>query len=212
MPPATPSSPGSRVVIVGGGFGGLECALKLAPSVAEVLVLDAQNHHCFQPLLYQVATASLSPAEVAWPIRTILHRRRNTRVLMAEVTGVDKEGRRVLTREGAFDYDILVVASGATHSYFGREDWAPFAPGLKRIDDATDIRRRILMSFEKAELAEDEAERRRCLTFVIIGGGPTGVEMAGAIANVARDALPADFRNFDPRDAKVLLIEAASAC
>ena len=197
-----------RIVIVGGGFGGLECAQRLARSQAEVIVLDRQNHHCFQPLLYQVATATLSPADVAWPIRTILQKSANTQVLMANVTGVDVDTRRVLTEDGAFDYDILVLASGATHSYFGHDDWAPFAPGLKRIDDATAIRKAILLSFEKAELAADEAERRRHLTFVVVGGGPTGVEMAGAIANVAHEALPADFRNFDPRQAQILLIEA----
>ena len=195
-------------MIVGGGFGGLEAAKALARSQVEVTLIDRQNHHCFQPLLYQVATAALSPADVAWPIRTVLSGQRNARVLMAEVQGVDLDGRRVRTAGGDFSYDQLVIATGATHAYFGHPEWAPHAPGLKRIEDATDIRRRLLIAFERAELASDPAEREALTTFAVVGGGPTGVEMAGAIADVARGALPPDFRNVDPRNARVLLIEA----
>ncbi len=197
-----------RVVIVGGGFGGIEAAKGLAGAPVEVTLLDRQNHHCFQPLLYQVATASLSPAEVAWPIRGILSEQTNATVLMAEVTGVDTERREVVASGTRVPYDYLVLASGASHAYFGHDEWAPFAPGLKRIEDATEIRRRVLLAFERAELSRDEEERRRLLTFVVVGGGPTGVEMAGAISELARHALPLDFRRFDPRDARIILVEA----
>jgi NADH:ubiquinone reductase (H+-translocating) len=198
----------TRVIIVGGGFGGLEAARALARAPVEVLVIDRQNHHCFQPLLYQVATAALSPAEVAWPIRHLLHHQHNATVIMAEVTEVDADQRQVRTSAGAYGYDFLVLATGATHSYFGHPEWGPAAPGLKRIEDATDIRRRVLFAFEQAEIAEDETERRRLLTFVIVGAGPTGVELAGALAEVARDALPGDFRRIDPASARILLVEA----
>jgi NADH dehydrogenase len=198
----------TRVVVLGGGFAGLEAAKALAKAPVELTVIDRQNHHCFQPLLYQVATAALSPAEVAWPIRSILRDQANTRVAMAEVLGVDVERRAVHTTGGDFAYDVLVVATGATHSYFGRDDWAAFAPGLKYIEDATEIRRRILTAFERAELAADAQVRRALTTFVLVGGGPTGVEMAGAIADIARYALPEDFRNVDPKDARVVLVEA----
>ena len=171
-----------NVVIVGAGFGGLEATKALARAAVDVTVVDRQNHHCFQPLLYQVATAALSPAEIAWPIRHILRGQSNATVLMAEVIGVDAEGRRVLTGAGPIPYDYLVIATGATHSYFGHDAWAEFAPGLKRIEDGTRIRRSILLAFEHAELAHDQAERQRLLTFVIVGCGATGVEMAGAIA------------------------------
>jgi NADH:ubiquinone reductase (H+-translocating) len=197
-----------NVVIVGAGFGGLEAAKALARAAVDVTVIDRQNHHCFQPLLYQVATAALSPAEIAWPTRHILRRQANATVLMAEVTGVDADGRRVLTSAGPIPYDYLVLATGATHSYFGNDDWAEFAPGLKRIEDATRIRRSILLAFEQAELAHDDAERRRLLTFVIVGGGATGVEMAGAIAEIARQTLAMDFRRIDPRSAHIMLLEA----
>ncbi len=197
-----------EVVIVGGGFAGIEACRALARAAVDVRLVDAQNHHCFQPLLYQVATAALSPADVAWPIRAILRRQKNVRVIMARVTGVDAEARRVQTSEFGLAYDYLVLATGATYSYFGHDDWTPFAPGLKHIGDATEIRRRFLLAFERAELVEDEAERERLLTFVIVGGGATGVEMAGAIAEVARQTLQHDFRRIDPRTSRIILIEA----
>jgi NADH dehydrogenase len=198
----------SRVVILGAGFGGLEAAKTLAGAPVDITIIDRQNYHCFQPLLYQVATAALSPAEVAWPIRHILRRQQNATVYMAEVTGIDLAARAVNTKSGSFPFDFLIVATGATHSYFGHNDWVAFAPGLKRIEDATRIRRSILEAFEQAELTRDESERRRFLTFVIVGGGPTGVEMAGAIAEVARQTLARDFRQIDPRTSRIVLIEA----
>ena len=197
-----------RVLIIGGGFGGLETTKALARSPVDVTLIDRQNHHCFQPLLYQVATASLTPADVAWPIRSILSGQRNATVLMANVEGVDTARRVVRTNAGEFQYDQLVIATGATHAYFGHEEWAPYAPGLKRIEDATEIRRRILTAFERAELATDERQRDALTTFAVVGAGPTGVELAGAIADMAREALPRDFRNVDPSHARVLLIEA----
>src|SRR5258707_9862057 len=186
------SSERPKVVIVGAGFGGLAAAKALAPVSVDVIVLDRQNHHCFQPLLYQVATAALSPAEIAWPIRHMLRTQRNATVLMAEVTGVDLAGRLVQTAAGPISYDYLVIATGAIHSYFGHDEWAEFAPGLKRIVDATRIRRSILLGFERAEMQHDKAEQQRLLTFVIVGGGATGVEMAGAIAEIARLTLAMD--------------------
>jgi NADH dehydrogenase len=175
-----------------------------------VTVVDQQNHHCFQPLLYQVATAALSPADVAWPIRRILRRQRNATVLMAEIRGIDTGKRLVLMDSINIPYDFLVLATGATHSYFGHDEWAEAAPGLKRIEDATRIRRRILIAFERAELTSDEAERRRLLTFVIVGAGATGVEMAGAITEVARQTLAMDFRRIDPKASRIVLIEAGA--
>lgn len=198
----------ARVVIVGAGFGGLEAARSLASADVDVTLLDRHNYHCFQPLLYQVATAALSPADIAWPIRGISRHRRNLTILMAEVIGVDTTRRLVRTKAKAIPYDFLVLAMGAAPSYFGHDDWAEAAPGLKEIDDATRIRRRILVAFERAEATDDEEERRRLLTFVIIGGGPTGVELAGAVVELARHSLPFDFRRFDPRSARILLIEA----
>jgi NADH dehydrogenase len=197
-----------RVVIVGAGFGGLEAAKALRSAAADVTVIDRHNHHCFQPLLYQVATAALSPADVAWPIRHILRTQDNVTVLMEEVTGVDMARKLLQTNFGEISYDYLVIATGATHSYFGHDGWAPYAPGLKRIEDATRIRRSILIAFERAEVTDDIAEQKQLLTFVIIGGGATGVEMAGAIAEIARQTLAADFRRIDPRSARILLIEA----
>ncbi len=198
----------ARVVIVGAGFGGLETAKTLRRVPADVIVVDRQNHHCFQPLLYQVATAALSPADVAWPTRHILRDQRNATVLMEEVSGVDMRQKLLRTNFGDVAYDYLVIATGATHAYFGHDEWADYAPGLKRIEDATRIRRSILIAFEQAELISDADERRRLLTFVIVGGGATGVEMAGAIAEVARQTLAADFRRIDPRSARIVLIEA----
>ena len=197
-----------RVVIAGAGFGGLTATMSLAKVGVDVTLIDAQNHHCFQPLLYQVATAALSPADVAWPIRGILRKQENARVIMAQVTGIDVKARRVHTTEVDFDYDYLVLATGATHSYFGHDDWAPYAPGLKHVADATEIRRRFLIAFERAEVVNDDAERQRLLTFVIVGGGATGVEMAGAIAEVAQRTLRHDFREIDPRRSRIILIEA----
>ncbi len=197
-----------QVVIAGAGFGGLQATKALARAPVDIVLVDAYNHHCFQPLLYQVATAALSPADVAWPIRAIVRSQKNVRVIMARVTGIDVETRRVHTSEIELPYDYLVLATGSTHSYFGHDDWAPFAPGLKHIADATEIRRRFLLAFERAEVVEDEAERARLLTFVIVGGGATGVEMAGAIAEVARRTLRHDFRRIDPRNSSIILIEA----
>ncbi|HET9816511.1 MAG TPA: NAD(P)/FAD-dependent oxidoreductase [Xanthobacteraceae bacterium] len=197
-----------KVVIVGAGFGGIEAATALSRVAVDVILLDRQNHHCFQPLLYQVATAALSPAEIAWPIRHMLRQQRNATVFMTEVEAVDLTARFVETNAGPISYDYLVVATGATHSYFGHDDWAKFAPGLKRIEDATRIRRSILLAFEQAELAGNDAERQRLLTFVIVGGGATGVEMAGAIAEIARQTLANDFRRIDPRNSRIILLEA----
>ena len=200
--------PKPRVVILGAGFGGLEATKTLRRAPVELTLIDRQNYHCFQPLLYQVATAALSPADIAWPIRHILRRQENVTVLMAEVNGIDAGARIVNTKAGPFSFDFLVIATGARNWYFGHDGWAEVAPGLKRIEDATRIRRSILSAFEEAELARDDAERKRLLTFVIIGGGPTGVEMAGAIAEVARQTLARDFRRIDPRTAQIMLIEA----
>jgi NADH dehydrogenase len=197
-----------KVVIVGAGFGGLEAAKTLSRVAVDVTVIDRQNHHCFQPLLYQVATAALSPADVAWPIRHILRKQENATVLMAEVRSIDTDEHVVHTDSISVPYDYLVLATGATHSYFGHDEWAEVAPGLKRIEDATRIRRRILIAFEQAEFATDAIERQRLLTFAIVGGGPTGVEMAGAISEVARQSLAKDFRHIDPTAARIVLIEA----
>lgn len=197
-----------RIVIVGAGFGGLFAARALARTPADVTIVDRHNYHLFQPLLYQAATAGLAPSDVAWPIRSILHRQKNATVLLGEVTGIDAEQRlvRLANREISFDY--LVIATGSTHSYFGHNDWQPYAPGLKSIDDATLIRRRILRAFEAAEMADDPVQRERLLRFIVVGAGPTGVELAGTIAELARFTLAADFRRIDPRSAKVILIEA----
>ena len=206
--PAT--SAGHRVVIVGGGFGGLYAARDLGrdPRV-DLTVIDRRNFHLFQPLLYQVATGALAPGEIAQPLRSILRRNRNTTVLLGEAVGIDTERREVLMADGGpIAYDSLVVATGARHSYFGHDDWAPFAPGLKSIDDATEIRRRILIAFEAAEREADPERRRSWMEFVIVGGGPTGVELAGALGEIANDTLRNDFRSIDPRDAKIILVEA----
>jgi NADH dehydrogenase FAD-containing subunit len=196
-----------NVVIIGAGFGGLAAATTLADAPCNVTLIDRRNYHLFQPLLYQVATAALSPANIATPIRSILKRQKNATVLMGKVDGIDHASRRVHFEGRSVPYDYLIIATGARHAYFGKDHWEGVAPGLKKIDDATDIRRRILMAFEKAETSSDEAERRALLTFVVVGGGPTGVEMAGAIAELARWALAEDFRNIDPTLAQVLLIE-----
>ena len=198
----------ARIVIVGAGFGGLFAAQALARVDAEVTVVDRHNYHLFQPLLYQVATAGLPPSDVAWPIRGVLRRQRNATVLLGEVVGVDATRRVVELEDRSLPFDYLVVATGSTHSYFGHEEWQPFAPGLKSIDDATEIRRRILRAFEAAEMEADAARRERLMRFVIVGAGPTGVELAGTIAELARFTLAADFRRIDPRSAKIVLVEA----
>jgi NADH dehydrogenase len=197
-----------RVVIVGAGFGGLETARTLAGAPVEVVVVDARNHHTFQPLLYQVATAALSPAEIAWPIRHLLKGQANVRVLMSRVLGVDPARDRIITETGPLAYDWLVIAAGAAHSYFGHDGWEAFAPGLKTIEDALAIRRRILTAFERAELAGEGQADPALTTFVIVGGGPTGVEMAGSIAEIARDALKSEFHHIDPAAARIVLLEA----
>lgn len=198
-----------RLVIVGGGFGGLEAAHRLAGADVAITIVDRRNHHLFQPLLYQVATASLATSEIAWPIRHLFRRRRDVTTLLAEVTGVDPRQRRVLLNHGEpLPYDTLVLATGATHAYFGHDDWEPYAPGLKTLEDATTVRRRMLLAFERAEAETDPARRDALLTFVVIGAGPTGVELAGTIAELARATLPRDFRRIDTRSAKVVLVEA----
>ncbi|HLL27935.1 MAG TPA: NAD(P)/FAD-dependent oxidoreductase [Xanthobacteraceae bacterium] len=201
------SEPRKKVVIIGAGFGGLEAARALAKAPADVTIIDRQNHHCFQPLLYQVATAVISPADIAWPIRGILRRQQNARVVMGTVKGVDKAARIVHADDIDLPYDYLVLSTGVTHSYFGHPDWEKSAPGLKTLVDAIEIRRRILLAFERAEIAASEEDQRRLLTFVIVGGGPTGVEMAGAIAEIARQTLRFDFRRIDPRSSRIVLIE-----
>ncbi len=197
-----------QVVIVGGGFGGLAAAKALAGASVDVTLVDRKNHHVFQPLLYQVATAALSPAEIAAPIRGILRRQRNARVLLGEVTSVDPLARRVRLESSELAYDFLILAAGATHSYFAHAGWERHAPGLKTIEDALEIRRRVLLAFEQAECEEGAEARRELLTFAVIGGGPTGVEMAGACAEIARNTLASDFRRIDPRGSRVVLIEA----
>ena len=197
-----------RVVIIGSGFGGLSAAKGLARAPVDVIVIDKQNYHLFQPLLYQVATAGLSPADIASPIRSILSRQANVTVILARVDAVDPARKIVHAEDREVAYDRLILATGSTDSYFSHDDWEEFAPGLKTIDDATLIRRRILLTFEKAEIEPDPRERERFLNLVIVGGGPTGVEMAGAIAELARKALSADFRLIDPRSTRVTLIEA----
>jgi NADH dehydrogenase len=198
-----------HVVIVGGGFGGLNAAIGLRRAPVRVTLVDRRNYHLFQPLLYQVATAALSPADVAYPIRWVVRRQKNTTVLLADAVSVDVAARRLVLSDGALDYDYLVLAPGARHSYFGHDAWEPLAPGLKTLEDALEIRRRVLLAFEEAERATSDAERERLLTFVVIGGGPTGVELAGALAEIARHTLATDFRTFDPRRARVILLEGA---
>ncbi|WP_137113567.1 NAD(P)/FAD-dependent oxidoreductase [Mesorhizobium sp. GR13] len=200
-----------HVVIVGGGFGGLEVARRLARTALRITLIDQRNHHLFQPLLYQVATASLTTSEIAWPIRSLLRDHANITTLLGKVVGVDTENKRVLLEDGgSVAFDTLVLATGARHSYFGHDEWEPFAPSLKTIEDATAIRRRILSAFEKAERTTDAAERVPYQTFVVIGGGPTGVELAGTIAELARETLRGEFRNIDTSDARVILVEAGT--
>jgi NADH dehydrogenase len=197
-----------RVVIIGAGFGGLSAAKDLAGSNLDVTLIDRQNYHLFQPLLYQVATAGLSPADIAAPIRSVVGRYDNITVLLGEVDGVDTESRIVRLGRREVPYDYLVLATGARHAYFGHDEWEPFAPGLKRVEDATEMRRRILLAFEHAEGEPDPLERRRLMNLVVVGGGPTGVELAGAIVELAKRALAKDFRTIDPRTARIILVEA----
>ncbi len=197
-----------QVVIIGGGFAGLNAAKQFADAPVKVTVIDRRNHHLFAPLLYQVATAQLSPANIAQPIRGILRGQKNVSVILAEVENVDVPGRKISLDDGTeLVYDYLIVAVGATHSYFGRDEWAPLAPGLKTLDDAVAIRSKILLAFEEAEREQDPARRARLLTFIVIGGGPTGVELAGAIGEIARKTLVNEFSNFDPRESRILLLE-----
>jgi NADH dehydrogenase len=197
-----------HVVIVGGGFGGLAAARALRRAPVRLTLVDRRNHHLFQPLLYQVATAGLSPGDIAVPIRRILRRQRNATVLLAEATGIDPRNRQVILSDGEIPYDYLIVATGATHSYFGHEEWRRAAPGLKTIEDALEMRRRIFLAYEAAERETDPGRRRAWLTFVVAGGGPTGVELAGALAEISRRVLRRDFRRIDPRQARIVLLEA----
>ena len=199
-----------RVILIGGGFGGLEAAKSLRRAKVRVTLLDRQNHHLFQPLLYQVATAALSPSDIAEPLRHILRKQENVEVILTEVERIDPATRCVFTTDGPLRYDYLIVAAGARHSYFGRPEWGKFAPGLKSLDDAVEIRRRMLLAFEVAEKTVDDAERHAAMTFVVVGAGPTGVEMAGAIAEIARITLVRDFRHIDPSQARVILLDVAS--
>ncbi len=202
------SAPRPRVVIVGAGFGGLAAAQALRNAPVDITLIDKRNHHLFQPLLYQVATAALSPADIAAPIRAILAKNLNTRVLLDRVDGVDAEAKEVRLGSGAsVAYDWLILATGARHSYFGRDDWAVHAPGIKTIDDATAVRRKVLLALERAETETDHERRKALLTFVVIGGGPTGVEMAGAIAELARKSVSRDFRSITPHCSRVILVE-----
>jgi NADH dehydrogenase len=201
------ASSAPRVVIVGGGFAGLSAARTLRHAPVQITLIDRHNHHVFQPLLYQVATAGLSSTNIAAPLRHILRRQRNATVLLADATGVDLRHQRLILRDGEMPYDFLVLAAGATHSYFGHEEWSRHAPGLKTLNDAIDIRRRVLLAFEEAERETDEARRAEWLTFVVIGAGPTGVEMAGTLAEIARHTLRGEFRRIDPARARIILVE-----
>ncbi|HTE81346.1 MAG TPA: FAD-dependent oxidoreductase, partial [Reyranella sp.] len=197
-----------QIVIVGAGFGGLSAAVGLAGADADVTVIDRRNYHLFQPLLYQVATAGLSPAQIASPIRAILRHAANVHVLLGKVNGIDKERRTIALDDRTLSYDTLVLATGARHSYFGHDEWEPYAPGLKAIEDASEIRRRFLLAYEKAEKTDDPKERDELMTFVIVGGGPTGVELSGAIPFIAKKALHSEFRRIDTGRTRVILVEA----
>ena len=206
--PATDHRSRPQVVILGSGFGGLSAARALKRAPVRLTVVDRRNYHLFQPLLYQVATAELSPGDIAYPLRSILRRQANAEVLLAEAVAVEADARQLVLDFGRIRYDFLILAAGARHSYFGHEEWEPYAPGLKSLEDALEIRRRILLAFERAERESEPARRAALLTFVLVGGGPTGAELAGAIGEIARHVLVSDFRAIDPRDAKILLVEA----
>ncbi|MTH99759.1 NAD(P)/FAD-dependent oxidoreductase [Roseibium sp. RKSG952] len=198
-----------HIVVVGGGFGGLQAVHDLAGAGVRITLIDQRNHHLFQPLLYQAATTILPISEIAWPLRRLLRQRKDVTTLLARVSGIDPETRRVFLERGpAVSYDMLVLATGARHSYFGHDDWEPYAPGLKTLEDATNIRGRVLSAFEAAESTPDEAHRNALMTFAVIGAGPTGVELVGVIAELAQRVLPSEFRNIDTRKARVLLVEA----
>lgn len=205
QPPPNRSKP--HVVIIGAGFGGLYAARALKSAPVEITVIDRRNHHLFQPLLYQVATAGLSPGDIAYPVRAVLAKQKNTRVLLEEALAIEPASRTVKLRDGGIPYDYLILAAGARHAYFGHDEWEANAPGLKSLEDALEIRRRILLAFEKAERESDPSRRSGLLTFVIVGGGPTGVELAGAIAEISRQVMIRDFRSINPGDARIILIE-----
>ncbi|MGE3539380.1 MAG: NAD(P)/FAD-dependent oxidoreductase [Candidatus Tectimicrobiota bacterium] len=207
MPSHTSPSASPHVVIIGGGFGGLTAARALKRAPVRLTLVDRRNHHLFQPLLYQVASAALNASDIAYPLRAALRRQQNARVLLANVTAIDPAAHKVLLEDGELTYDYVIVATGATHAYFGHDAWAAYAPGLKTIEDALDIRRRVLLAYEAAERDARPEQRRAWLTFVVIGGGPTGVELAGALAEIARHALAKDFRAIDPTQARILLLE-----
>src|SRR5271156_323401 len=196
-----------RVMIVGGGFGGLSAGIRLKNAPVELTLIDRCNYRLFQPLLYQVATGTLSPANIASPLRNILKRHKNTRVLLAEATRIDAANRRMILSDGSIEYDTLVVSTGSSHQYFGHDEWEKFAPGLKTVEDATDMRRRILLAFETAEREPDPEKLRAYMTFVIVGGGPTGAELAGALGEIANDTLRRDFRKINPSEARIILVE-----
>lgn len=204
-----PSEPRPQVVVVGGGFGGLHAVKALRRAAVDVTLVDRSNYHLFQPLLYQVATGALSPANIASPLRSILQNQKNATVLQGEAVDFDLAARRVLLADGALDYDFLIVAAGATHSYFGHDEWEGAAPGLKTLEHATDIRARVLSAFERAERTSDVQEQRRLLTFVIVGGGPTGVELAGALSELSRHTLRYEFRRVQPESAQIILVDAS---
>src|SRR5262249_55107825 len=199
-----------HVVIVGGGFGGLYAARALAARSVRVTLLDRRNHHLFQPLLYQVATAALNASDIAAPLRSVLRRAPNVTVLLAEVQAVDLAARRLTLDRGEMGYDALILAAGAGHSYFGHDDWEAFAPSLKTLEDALEIRRRVLLAYEYAEREGDGAEQRALLTFVVVGGGPTGVELAGALGEISRQTIARDFRVIDPTKARIVLVESGA--
>jgi len=207
----TTPAPRHRVVIIGGGFGGLAAIDKLKGADVDITIIDRRNHHLFQPLLYQVATTSLAPSEIAWPIRMLVKRRHEVTTVLGNVTGVDKVAQLVELEDGGrIPYDSLIIATGARHAYFGHDDWEPFAPGLKTLEDATAMRRRLLLAFEQAEREQDPEQRKALLTFAIIGAGPTGVELAGAITDLAQHTLRHEFRSIRPEEARVVLIEAGN--